>query len=196
MIVLCAGMKKINNELRRTQYELPRVSAQSAFHRRLSAFICVHLRLIFVSLIDIIREIKFGLFPIQEKIEPANNNQAHSCLNLLENKPQINADERRFVNLDIPRSSEVYPENDIIISPQSMQKAQSSAIPVTTYEKATVSRFRTRMTRIARIFTDPCASVSSVLSVFYCHTSAFICVYLRLIFVSLSDRAKKIKGDI
>ncbi|HEX7574925.1 MAG TPA: hypothetical protein VF360_00980 [Candidatus Methanoperedens sp.] len=114
-------------------------------------------------------------------------------MNLLENKPQINADERRFVNLDILRSSEVYPENDIIISPQSMQKAQSSAIPVTTYEKATVSRFRTRMTRIARIFTDPCASV---LSVFYCHTSAFICVYLRLIFVSLSDRAKKIKGDI
>jgi len=321
MIVLCAGMKKINNELRRTQYELPRVSAssaQSAFHRRLSAFICVHLRLIFVSLSDRIREIKFGLFPIQEKIEPANNNQAHSCLNLLENKPQIMAprvtslpsrasggrihvclrayvgtksrsvafgvgvststvtpvdcvhtyasalayvderpqgaqpltyapqgirvrgvenpqgfgiDERRFVNLNIQHISGVYQENSLT------ESMQSSVIPVATYEKATASRFRTRMTRIGRIFTDifhscaslfhspdnkpqrsqrtqsriaklcalrvlcggltlftswitriftnPCASVSSVLSVFYCHTSAFICVHLRLISVSL-----------
>ena len=39
------------------------------------------------------------------------------------------------------------------------QGAQSSEIPVTTYEKATASRFRTRMTRIGRIFTDTCAYV-------------------------------------
>ncbi len=32
------------------------------------------------------------------------------------NKPQINADERRFVNLDI-RLSEVYQRNNLIISP-------------------------------------------------------------------------------
>jgi len=63
------------------------------------------------------------------------------CLGLLENKPQMNADERRFANLNIQRSSEVYLD-------------QSSAISVTTHEKAAASRFRTRMTRIARIFTD------------------------------------------
>lgn len=47
--------------------ECPRVSAssvQSAFHRRSSAFIRVHLRLIIVSLSDRIRKIQFELFPI------------------------------------------------------------------------------------------------------------------------------------
>jgi hypothetical protein len=39
---------------------------------------------------------------------------------------------------------------------ESPQRAQSSSIPVITYEKAAASRFRTRMTRIARIFTDTC----------------------------------------
>jgi hypothetical protein len=34
------------------------------------------------------------------------------------------------------------------------EKWQSTALPVTTYETAAASRFRTRMTRIARIFTD------------------------------------------
>jgi hypothetical protein len=90
---------------------------------QISAFICVYLRLIFVSLSDRIQKIKFELFPIQEKIEPANG---------------------------------------LIKSLQSPQRAQSSTIPVTTYEKATPSRFRTRMIRIARIFTDPCTSVQSV----------------------------------
>lgn len=50
------------------------------------------------------------------------------------------------------------------------QRAQSSTIPVTTYDKAAAPRFITRMTPIGRIFTDihdPCVSVSSVLSVFY-----------------------------
>ena len=46
--------------------------------------------------------------------------------------------------------------------------------------KALTQRNRTRMTRIARIFTDPCASASSAQSVFYCTPSAFICVHLRL----------------
>jgi hypothetical protein len=58
-------------------------------------------------------------------------------------------------------------------------------------KKSPSSRFRTRMTRIARIFTDPCVSVSSAQSVFYFNPSAFICVHLRLIFVSLSDRTHK-----
>jgi hypothetical protein len=232
-------------------------SVLSVFYFIPSAFICVHLRLIFVSLSDRIREIKFGLFPIQEKIEPANNNQAHSCLNLLENKPQINADERRFVNLNILQVSEVYQENSLT------ESMQGSAIPISTYETVTASRFRTQMTRIARIFTDifdrfaslfnspdnkpqrsqrtqsriaklcalgvlfdgltlftawltrintyPRASASTVAPVDVAHTygsrhtwrstfyfipSAFICVHLRLISVSLSDRAQKIKGEI
>ena len=116
------------------------------------------------------------------KFESADQYQAHSCIGLLENKPQIKAprvtplegvstytlrgigvrgvenpqgfgiDERRFVNFNIQHFSEVYPVNCLIKSPQ---RAQSSAIPVTTYEKAAPSRLRTRMTRIARIFTDP-----------------------------------------
>jgi len=83
---------------------------RSAFHNIPSAFICVHLRLISVSLSDRNRKIKFELFPI------------------------IN-------------------ENGLTKSPQSTQGSQSSAIPVK-YEKVAVARFRTRMTRIARIFTD------------------------------------------
>ncbi len=65
---------------------------------------------------------------------------------------------------------------------QSMQRSQSSAIPATAYETAPPSQRGTRMTQIGRIFTDPCASVSSAQSVFYRHSSAFICVHLRLIF--------------
>ncbi len=102
------------------------------------------------------------------------------------------------------------------------QMAQSTAIPVTMYEKAAASRFRTRMTRIARIFTDPFVSASSVQSVFH-RSSAFITAetlrvldsahtyalrgirghalqrrnsgrfHLRLIFVSLSDRIQEIQ---
>ena len=54
------------------------------------------------------------------------------------------------------------------------------------YEKVFPQRYRTRMTRIRRIFTDnfnPCVSVSSAQSVFYriSHPSAFICVHLRFI---------------
>src|SRR5659263_369908 len=67
-------------------------------------------------------------------------------------------------------------------SPQSTQKAQSSTIPVKTYEKATPARLRTRMTRISRIFTDQCESASSALSVFHYIPSALICVNLRSIF--------------
>jgi len=125
----------------------------------------------------------------------ADRYSAHSCLGILKNKPQIMAprvtplegvstyalrglgvrgvenpqgfgiDERRFVNLNIQPFSEVYQRNSPIKSPQSTQRAQSSAIPVTTYEKATPSRFRTRMTRIGRIFTDRRASASSAQSV-------------------------------
>lgn len=151
--------------------------------------------------------------------------KASNNLNLLENKLLLNA-------------------------PQSTQRAQSLDIPVTMYEKAAASRFRIRMTRIARIFTDTCSSASfpksviyriyslidedknpqisqiradlsnvgsdikgimkpytcsreigsrwfcsviyslrkSSQSAFHRRLSAFICVHLRLIFVSLSDK--------
>ena len=90
------------------------------------------------------------------------------------NKPQMNTDERRFVNINILHFYEFYPENGLTKPPQSMQKAQRSAIAVTNYEKAAQSRLRTRITRIARIFTDPCASASSAQSVFHCNPSAFL----------------------
>jgi hypothetical protein len=65
-------------------------SAQSVFYRRFYAFICGHLRLNCVSLSDRTRKIKFELFPIQEKIESANNDQIHSCLILSKNNQQNN----------------------------------------------------------------------------------------------------------
>jgi len=88
-------------------------SVQSVCYGNPSAFICVHLRLIFVSLSDIIQAIQFNLF--------------HSCLNLLKNKPQINADERRFVNLNIQRLSEIYQKNNLIKLSKNTQRAQSTA---------------------------------------------------------------------
>ncbi|MCZ7402262.1 MAG: hypothetical protein O8C61_08575 [Candidatus Methanoperedens sp.] len=106
------------------------------------------------------------------------------------NKPQINADERRFVNLDIQHLSEVYQGNSLLKSPQ---RSQSFAIPATAYEPAPPSRRGTRMTRIGRIFTDMHESASSIASILYRIPSAFICVHLRLIFVSLSDKTRKIQ---
>ncbi len=94
-------------------------SVASIFYRNPSAFICVHLRLIFVSLRDRTRKIQFKLFP------------------------------------------------------------RSSTIPVTKYEKVAASRFGTR---IARIFMDPCASVSSVQSAFYRSPSAYVSLHPRLLF--------------
>jgi len=53
-------------------------------------------------------------------------------------------------------------ENGLTESPQSTQRSQSLAIPVITHETAASPRIRTRMTRIARIFTDMCALFNSV----------------------------------
>jgi hypothetical protein len=99
-------------------------SALSVFYRNPSAFICVHLRLIFVSLRDRARKIQFELFPI------------------------INDD------LNIQHLSEVYQGNELIKSPQSKQRSQSSAISANKHETASSSRRGTRITRIARISTD------------------------------------------
>ncbi len=126
---------------------------------------------------------------LQKINESTYDYQTHSCLNSLENKPQINADERRFVNLDIQQFSEIYQRNSLIISPQSTQRSQSLAIPANAYEPAPPSRRGTRMTRIARIFADQCASVSSAQSAFYRNPSAFICVHLRLIFSRKTQEA-------
>jgi len=175
--------------------------------RQISAFICVHLRLIFVSLRDIPQEIQFKLFPIinengfvpgcQKINESAFDYQTHSCLNLLENEPQIMAsrvtplegvstyalrgigvrgvenpqgfgiDERRFVNMNIQHLSEVYPINGLPKSPQCMQRPQSSKIAVVTCERAAQSRLRTQMTRIARIFTDLFAMQEKTVAFYY-----------------------------
>ena len=98
-------------------------------------------------------------------------------------KPQINADERRFVDFNIQHLSEVFPGNYLIRSPQSTQRVQSAAIPATWYEKAPPSRHRTRMTLIGQIFTDPRASASSAQSVSYrCSSGASAFVHPRLIF--------------
>jgi hypothetical protein len=105
-------------------------SVASILYHNPSAFICVHLRLIFVSLSDRTRKIQFRLF------------------------------------------------------------TQSSNIPVTKYEKGAASRFRTRMTQIARISTDnPRVSASSAQSAFYCPPSAFYCVHPRLIFSRKTQEA-------
>ncbi|HEX7575259.1 MAG TPA: hypothetical protein VF360_02690 [Candidatus Methanoperedens sp.] len=124
-------------------------------------------------------KLKSPLFHIQENIESANNDKVHSCLNLSKNKPQINADERRFVNLNIQNIS-VYRENSLIESPQSTQRAQRCATPVTTFEKAAASRFRTRMTWIARIFTD---KYESARFVFHYIPTEFITLFNNILFL-------------
>jgi len=61
-----------------------------------------------------------------------------------------------------------------MFAPKSWLTAQNSTMPFITYNKAAPSRIRTRMTRIARIFTDTLASVSCEQSVFHRIPSAFI----------------------
>jgi hypothetical protein len=75
------------------------------------------------------------------------------------------------------------------------EKRQESLHPLLhSMKKHRLSELRTRMTRIRRIFTDttnPCASVSSVQSVFYrsfsgmkptcMKVSAFVCIHLRFL---------------
>ncbi len=72
-------------------------------------------------------------------------------------EPQINADECRFVNLNIQRLSEVYQGNSLIKSPH---RSQSSAISASTYEPAPPSREGTRMTRIVRNLHANCMQIA------------------------------------
>jgi hypothetical protein len=94
-------------------------------------------------------------------------------------EPQINADECRLVVSAIKCLSNVYSEDELVISPQRMQR---SAIPARLSGKPSVPRRRTRMTHIGRIFTDPRASASSVQSVFHHNPSAYFHVHPQLIF--------------
>jgi hypothetical protein len=120
-------------------------------------------------------------------------------------EPQMNADERRFflatefIELFVGRSFSVI-EFDITMHRKGRKerkvKQQDSLLPLLhSMKKHRLSELRTRMTRIRRIFTDttnPCASVSSVQSVFYhsfsgmkstsTKVSAFICVHLRFLY--------------
>jgi hypothetical protein len=105
----------------------------------------------------------FYLFPIKEKIEPSNNNQAHSWLNLLKNKPQINADERRFVNLNIQHLSEVYKINSRVKVPQ---KSQSIATIIFASFAFFAVRFIKNFNKLTSIV----------------QPSAFLCVHPQLIY--------------
>ncbi len=114
-----------------------------------------------------------------------------------EKKPQMNADERRFIDL----VNQVYSCIEFL------------------HKKILNLRFGTRMTRIIRIFADPCVSASTVTPVDCVHTyasslayvdvnsaqsvfyrcrinyiSAFICVHLRLIFEMPKNAVYDTKG--
>jgi len=105
------------------------------------------------------------------------------------NKPQINADERRFIESGIQRIFVDDIDRNLINSPQRAQSSQRFFMHLMSeFGNKPQQRLRTRMTRIRRIFTDnvdPCVSVSSVQSVFYSIPSCTacickcICVYLR-----------------
>jgi hypothetical protein len=97
-------------------------------------------------------------------------------------------DERRFVDSGIQRLFVTDIDCNLINSPQRAQSSQRLILPFG-FESGKILQQRngTRMTRIVRIFTDPCASASSARSVFYrCHSrvnyllSAFISVHPRL----------------
>jgi hypothetical protein len=79
-------------------------------------------------------------------LESADQYQSHSCLSLLKNKPQINADERRFVNLNIQHFSEVYQRNSLIKSPQNSQKTQSTVILIFAFFAVRILRHPNRST--------------------------------------------------
>ena len=100
-------------------------------------------------------------------------------------KPQINADERRFVDFNLEHLSGVFSRKYCVNSPQSSQRTQSTAIQAILFDKVQQLRIKTRITRLRPIFTDnQRASASSAQSMFHSNPSAFICVHPRLIFDS------------
>jgi hypothetical protein len=97
-----------------------------------------------------------------------------------ETEPQINADERRFVDRDFQQQS----KNDA--------KPLSSGLKPLALKHGNETRNSTRMPRIQQIFTDPCKSAQSVKSVFHhadsrtkstdWKVSASICVHPRFFY--------------
>jgi|GEM_PF-2547726 len=121
MTVLCAGMKRINNELRRTQNELTLLEDFASFA-------------------------VYDIFHRKER-----KGRKDSLIGLYAIKHRVHY-ELRFVN-----EHERVSFADSFI-PEHREKWQSIAIPVTVYETAATSRFRTR------IFTD---IVDQFASLFY-----------------------------
>jgi hypothetical protein len=165
---------------------------QAIFKHKESNFsVLSHLRLISVSLSDRTRKIQFELFPIiNDKVHSCLDIQyffeVYSVNGILFNFSWNKGLVHNFSTTEHTESTErcrlslcplctlwFFTFQKIINSlvsgltksPQSTQRAQSLNIPVDAYEKAAASRFRTRMTRIARIFTDTRAP-SSAQSVF------------------------------
>ncbi len=113
-------------------------------------------------------------------------------------KPQINADEHRFIESGIERIFSGFIYINLINSPQRAQSSQRLfPCSLSAIVNVQSQRLRTRMTRIGRIFTDnvdPCISAPSVKSAFHYNglpyllysylpvncVPAFICVHLRL----------------
>ncbi|MFH0905037.1 MAG: hypothetical protein V1854_07655, partial [Methanobacteriota archaeon] len=94
---------------------------------------------------------------------------------MIENKPQINADERRFIVHFPEQSVEFLHGKKINNSPQ---RVQSAGIFKIFFEKTLTLRRRTQITRIGRIFTDRRASASTVTPVDCVHTYASALAYV------------------
>ena len=100
-------------------------------------------------------------------------------------KPQINADERRFVDCNLEHLSGVFSRKYCVNSPQSSQRTQSAAILAILFEILHQQRIKRRITRLRPISTDnQRASASSAQSIFHSNLFAFIYVHPRLIFDS------------
>jgi len=189
MIVLCAGMNKINNELRRTQYELT-LPEHFAFFASFAVHNFIHRKGRKDSLIGLYAINHRGHREHREKWQrfaiPVTTYETAAASRFRTRMTRI-----RRIFTDIFDSCA-----SLFHSPDNKPQRSQSRIAKLCALRVLCGGLTLFTSWITRIFTNPCASVSSVLSVFYCHTSAFICVHLRLISVSLSDRAQKIKFEL
>ena len=91
-------------------------------------------------------------------------------------EPQINADERRFVDCNLEHLSGVFSRKYCVNSPQSSQRTQSVAILAILFEKVQQLRIKRRITRLRPIFTDnqrASASSARTCRKEYTHTGRF-----------------------
>jgi hypothetical protein len=103
----------------------------------------------------------------QKNNESANNDQVHSCPGLSKNKPQINADERRFIKSE----EEICFSNRNSNLNSKIFKLNTNKSKLNELSEKIIKQSKRKLFR---------------------QISAFICVHLRLIFVSLSDRHQEI----